>query len=143
MPNLPIELVRVIVQFLPAHDALALAATCSVYHEDLTDFIHTRHILYGLHGDKALWWACRQDNDNSPVALAVAERALRAGADPNAHVYVPGGDRSSTLTCNTPLRTAISNQHAALVELLLQYGADPSGADGVHTPKSSAVDSGL
>lgn len=55
MSNLPIELVRAIVQFLPAHDALALAEKCSVYHHDLTDCIHTRHILYGLHGDKALW----------------------------------------------------------------------------------------
>ncbi|KXJ87334.1 hypothetical protein Micbo1qcDRAFT_167689, partial [Microdochium bolleyi] len=136
-PALPFELVRAIAEPLSTRDALALAATCHLYYSGLVDSVYARHIRHELHGDKALWWACRQGPAGKTAALAVARRALENGADPGAPVFVPP---DSDHVHTTPLLLAVRHKQPALVELLLQYGADPNSKGPVYSPLSLAID---
>ncbi|KAJ1323253.1 ankyrin repeat domain-containing protein 50 [Microdochium nivale] len=128
--DLPTELIELISENLPIASALSLAATRRLYRDALTDAIYSRHIRHGLHGDKPLWWACRQPHGNSATAVATAKRALRLGADPNAPVYAaPGTDQR----LKTPLFLAITSSNVAMIELLLAYGATQCAYPMLHT----------
>ncbi|KAJ1336136.1 ankyrin repeat domain-containing protein 50 [Microdochium nivale] len=138
--NLPPELIPLIAAHLSTESALALAATNGFHHGILTDLIYTRHIRTALLCDTPLWWACAQGKTAEHHALATASRALRLGADPGAKVYP--GSRWWDYKHDTPLLLAVKNDSAAMVQLLMEYGADPCAAVMRHTAVTLAAEKG-
>ncbi|KXJ87355.1 ankyrin repeat-containing domain protein [Microdochium bolleyi] len=120
LADLPPELVLHLAVYLSTRDALALAATTRLCHGTLNERIYDRHIRTEPDGDLPLWWAADQC---TIYALATAKRALDHGADPNGVMFPPY--QQGYEFYDTAMLKAVSNGHAAMVALLLEYGADP------------------
>ncbi|KAH7032661.1 ankyrin repeat-containing domain protein [Microdochium trichocladiopsis] len=136
---LPTELLRLIANNLSSRDALAFAATDHFHHEVLDEWAWARHIRSedDPHRYRPLWWAASQTASH-PCALRTAERALRLGADPNACVEEKPGERQPQ-DGKTPLLLAVQSDAAAMVQLLLAHGADPSLPGPWFTPPVTAA----
>ncbi|KAJ1323893.1 ankyrin repeat domain-containing protein 50 [Microdochium nivale] len=118
--TLPPELVLHIARHLSTWDTLALGRACR-HLDAATDFAYKRHIRYSPKSSLPLGWAVKENN------VALARRALVAGADPNELVgFVPGARPTFVDLPVVPLFVAVNLDDLPMTELLLEYGADPS-----------------
>lgn len=127
---LPRELLQYIVCHPSTADALKLSEANQFIHQSLADFILERHIRYTPRGNQPLCSTIRcRDVD-------LARRALNFDADLHEHHPVFGS------LAIAAVRKKDGAVNMDLVELLLEFGADPAAANEYDTLLTAAASDG-
>lgn len=125
--SLPAELLLHVSTFLSTVDELAYAATNRYLRSTVIDALYARHMRFAKNRTAPLWHAVKNLG-----MLELARRVLTTGIDPEEPrpfmvAYGYGVYQASRVHHGEkPLLGAIHYNNAALVELLLAHGADPS-----------------